>query len=396
MRKNFFIVSVALLLCSVSLFWACQKDGLDTSVKKEVPKALLSASVREGNPFNNSKIRLEDGMLKFDDYKTFLDTYEALKTMSSNGELNRATLSETGHNPDTDIDQELALIPQHPILKAFASSYGLVSEEQKEEIAFKAYLQTAGEIEDFHGSPVYSPMLQAMLNDKRELKIGTFILKFIDENRTALIYNNNMEVLNSVRNTEIGQLKDGHDLYIIDLLNPMKTNDDIFSRDAEGNPRELMGICDIDFDVKPVSGNTFLFENKSTGTNCTSDNSFIWNFGDNSFNNVTGSNQNITHNFTTNQYPYTVTLTALCGPCKGDEHTIIINEPATNNDPCSLLNGITTFEATKPSGGNSVTFKIPGLTTGMTATIDFGDGSPVGSVLPLIPSSFIHLYPPSV
>jgi hypothetical protein len=59
MRKQFFIVSVSLLLCSVSLFWACQKDGLDTSVKKGVPKTLLSASVREGNPFNNLRFVLK-------------------------------------------------------------------------------------------------------------------------------------------------------------------------------------------------------------------------------------------------------------------------------------------------------------------------------------------------
>ena len=311
MKKIFFIASVLLLLCSVSFFWACQKEKPETENRKDVPKALLSATTRTTNPFSDSRIHLVDGMLKFDDYKAFSDTHKALKELSANAALNRTTLEGMGYNPDTDIDAELAVIPQHPILKAFASSFSLNSEEQREETAFKAYLQTSGEIEDFQGSPVYSPELQAMLNDKREVKIGTFILKFIDEDHTALIYNNNMEVLNNLRTTEVGQLRDGFDLYIIDLLDPTKTMDELFTGTEEAGNRELTGICDVKFEATPVSNNTFSFKNLSMGLICLDDNAYEWDFGDGTAKVVTNSNP--THDFTTNMYPYTVTLTKICG-----------------------------------------------------------------------------------
>ena len=387
-QKSFFITSISLLLCSVMFFMACQKDKFETEIKQEVPKALLSATTREGNPFTDSRIHLVDGMLKFDDYKAFNDTHEALKELASNSELNNATLIETGYNPDTDLDEELAVIPSHPVLQAFAHRFGLRSEEQKEEVAFKAHLQTEAKIEDFRGSPVYSPILQSMLNDKREVKIGTFILKFIDENHTALIYNNNMEVLSRVRNTEVGRLRDGFDLYIIDLLDPTKTMDELFTGSEEAGTRELTGICDVKFDANFVSGNIYSFENQSIGKACLL-NTYEWDFGDGTPTFI-GNGNPPNHNFNTNKYPYTVTLTKICGgQCEGVKHTFVIND---KNDPCAGLADIDFF-VTKPLGGNNVTFEIPGLkTTGMTATIDFGNGSPIGTVSNLVPSSFVHLY----
>ena len=43
-----------------------------------------------------------------------------------------------------------------------------------------------------------------------------------------------------------------------------------------------------------------------------------------------------------------------------------------------------------------MTVQIPGLKSTMTATVDFGDQSPVVTIQPFVPSTFSHLYPPSV
>ena len=375
MRKIFFITSISLLLCSVMFFMACQKDKFETVIKKEIPKALLSATTRTSNPFTDSRIHLVDGMLKFDDYKAFNDTHEALKELASNSELNNATLIETGYNPDTDLDEELAVIPSHPVLQAFAHRLGLRSEEQKEEVAFKAHLQTSAKIEDFRGSPVYSPELQAMLNDNREVGIGNFIVKFITENKIALIYNRDLTVLEQVRRTPVENLKDGFNLNMLTVNDAEVGANDIFDKDAEGQIRGLTGgDCKIDFSSNLVSGNTFALKNMSLGNFCTFDDLiFEWNFGDGtSFIGISPPN----HDFNPANYPYTVTLKALCGECAGKTIKKVINMP----NPCADLANIT-FDMEKKNGGNIIDFTVSGLKSGMTATFDFGDQSPITTVI---------------
>ena len=367
---------------------ACQKDKLETEIKKEVPKALLSATTREGNPFTDSRIHLVDGMLKFDDYKAFNDTHEALKELSSNAELNHATLIEMGYNPNTDLDDELAVIPSHPVLQAFAHSFGLRSEEQKEEVAFKAHLQTDAEIEDFRGSPVYSPELQAMLNDNREVGIGNFIVKFITENKIALIYNRDLTVLEQVRSTPVANLKDGFNLNMLTVNDAEVGANDIFDKDAEGQIRGLTGgACEVKFTATVLDGNKFRFINLSKVNldDCPTITAFEWDFGDGTPKVTNGKFQNFEEHTFAGTYPYTVTLKILCGECAGQTFSVVI----TGANPCSSMNTVH-LNSTIITGGVDVMFTPTDLLPGDVAIIDFGDGSATAT---LTSTGLTHSYP---
>jgi hypothetical protein len=377
----------AVVFASILFFLSCQKENQTSDIQTSIPKSILTASSREVNPFTDTRVRVENGMLVFDSYKAFNEIHEGLKKMNSNSDLNRATLVEMGYNPDTDEDEELSVIPQYPVLKAFAERHRLSTEEQKEDIAYKQYLRNLVGEDRYEGSCVYDPTLQAMLNNQRELGIGNFIVKFINLNKIALIYNKNLDVLARVRNTEASLLKDGFDLNMLDVEDAVLGANDIFSEN--GDDRELTGgDCSVKFDAKLIGSNQFEFNNLSQiNIKGICIKRYEWDFGDGI--KEQSNSTTLQHNFTGNAYPYTVTLTVLCGECAGETFSLVVKQP----DPCDVLNFVD-FTAIKQNGGNIVEFQTTGLVSGMTGVFAFGD--PVNTAtadVSAFGSSATHTFP---
>lgn len=370
---------------STLFFLSCQKENQTSNIQASIPKALLAASSRTVNPFMDNRIQLENGMLVFSNYKAFKDIHEGLKEMNSNSDLNHNTLVEMGYNADSDDDAELAVIPEYPVLKAFANRFQLITEEQKEDAAYKQYLNTLVGEDVYEGSCVYDPTLQAMLNDKRELGIGNFIVKFISLNKIALIYNKNLEVLENVRNTEVGLLKNGIDLKILDVEDAVVGANDIFS--GEGDSQELTGgNCDLALTVESMGGDKFKFSQLGalvTPKFCSE--KYEWDFGDGV---VVKNNQLIMeHDFVGKNYPYTVKFTVLCGDCASKTTSIIVT-----GTPCDKLLDVD-FTAIQVGGGNEVQFKTTGLSFGMTGTYDFGDPGANPGIVTFATPNRTHFYP---
>jgi PKD repeat protein len=378
MRKLIYLCCFLAASSSV-IFWSCQKDIQSNIISPaelvatgKVPKSLI-ATGRDFNPFTDNRVRVENGMLVFDDYKAFVDIHEGLKAMYSNASLNHSALIEMGHNPDSDIDAELLAIPANPVLRAFASKFSLVTEEVTEDLRYKAHLQAGNEDEEYVGSCIFDPTIQAMLNDKREVGIGDFIVKFIDLHKIALIYNKNLEVLESVRNTPVEMLKDGFDLNMLDIGDAVVGANDIFKENSDGSRTLTGGECEIKFEaVQLSSSNTFTFTNLSKvpkSLECgIKEKAYLWAFGDGTTAESYGGD--INHTFGENGYPYTVTLTAICGACKNQSFTFVIKQPVI--DPCGLMDFVD-FTATNTNIGNRANFQVSGLKSGMTATLNFGD-----------------------
>ncbi len=76
MRK-FFYLCYAVMTGSILFFLSCQKEK-QTGPTAQVSK-VLTASNRENNPFTDNRVRLENGMLVFENYKAFTDIHDGLK-----------------------------------------------------------------------------------------------------------------------------------------------------------------------------------------------------------------------------------------------------------------------------------------------------------------------------
>jgi hypothetical protein len=392
MRKLMYLC-YAIVLAGVFFFLSCQKENQTSDIQTSTPKSLLTASSREGNPFTDARVRVENGMLVFDNYKAFKEIQKGLKEMASNTELNRNLLVETGYNPDTDEDEELEKLPLHPVFKAFAQRFGIETEQQREEAEFKEYLKTDNNPDDFPDGCSYDPSFKALLNSQREVGVGNFIVKFFSMDKFALIYNRNLSVLEKVRSTSPEQLRNGYDLKIIDENNAITGANEIFSGESEGDRELTGGMCDVNFDAKSVNGNTFEFTNQSIGdliTACPNGVVFEWNFGDGVFVHSGIAEGPIQHTFTSDKYPYTITLKILCGDCAGKVFTKVIEK---GSNPCDISN--INVDAIVILGGNEIDFKISGTKTGDVFSIDFGDNTNETSTLTnSFPFTVQHAYIP--
>jgi PKD repeat protein len=372
MKKYILKTSLFGLFCFTLTFWACQKDSQVQKSTNELP--VLALETNAVNPFTDDRVHLEEGMLAFDDYIAFTEIYNALADLSANPTVKDNCLTSLGIDPLFD-DSEVYdynrenEAPVFPVLMSFETRFNILTERKREALEFKSFLLDGGEPDKFEGSTICDYNLKALLNDKKEIKIGSFIIKYLDVDNIAIISNSDFELLQTVRNTPTTDLKDEGNLFIKDLKNPIKDAIDLFVRDGQGQAIAIKPICNIKFNTTSLANNTFEFINVSTASACgIKQAGFAWDFGDGTTYN--GRNPP-NHTYNSANYPYTVVLTATCGDCEGKSFSFEIKAPT---DPCKTINA--DFTATRPNCGNGVEFTALGNYNfpAYDFAWDFGDG----------------------
>ena len=361
MKKSLFLI---LGLITGSVIWTnCSKSNEDLQVTKS--NSTL-ASGREGSidPFNTTKVRLNEGMLDFDNYRTYKEIYQNLRAIAKNPQAEQNAYQQLGYVMDSDVESN---ITDQPVLEKFERQFNYISARKVEENQFFNFLREGGDPANFRGSFLFNDFLKSMLNQNNEVKIGSRIFKFLDEKNVAIIFNSDFNALQTVRNTPINQLKDFYNVLIWNKYDPEDASLDLFEKDTQGNPIEFAVFCSISFVIKSVSGSTFTFENTSqteAGFPC----GYTWDFGDGTPTFV-GDNPP-PHTYAAGKLPATVKLFAKGKQCGCDKMAFSLNisENSGNVPPCN-----SDFKV-EIKNGNVV--DVIGLSSApnTTFTWNFGDG----------------------
>jgi hypothetical protein len=299
-------------------------DGCTKTEPKELSnstqKELVSArTVAEIDPMTTSKVHVNNGILEFDNYQSYLEVYNGLQRLSKNKAYSDATYQELGINPNPTTD---AMITDSPVSKKFENRFsGFVSARAATEASFFTFLTNGGDTENFEGSWVYDPIQSALLNSLYEIKIGTRYFKFLDKDNIAMILGGDFSKLQTLRNQPASQVKDEFNLFVWNRNDPSDASFELFEKDSEGNPLEIRGICDVKFDIASIKNNTFTFQNLSmieASCNQPPNGNFIWSFGDGTPVVSNATSAPVTHTFAAGKLPSKVTLiysSSVCPSC---------------------------------------------------------------------------------
>ena len=363
MKKSLFLI---LGLITASVIWTnCSKSNEDLQVTKS--NSTL-ASGREGSidPFNTTKVRLNQGMLDFDNYRTYKEIYQNLRAIAKNPEAEQNAYQQLGYVTDSDVESN---ITDQPVLEKFEKQLNYVSARKVEENEFFNFLRQGGDPANFKGSFLYNTFLKSLLNQNNEVKIGSRIFKYIDDTKVVIIFNSDFSALQTVRNTPVVELHDSYNVHIWRKYAENESEFELFERDAEGTPRELSSICKVGFVVKNKVGSTFTFQNTSiTEGTC----EVTWDFGDGTPS-LTGTPLTVispVHTYAFGKLPATVkfTVTGKDCSCNKKSFSFTITENSTFDPPCDP-----DFDG-KLSNGNVLDVTAPFNAPGSTFTWDFGDG----------------------
>lgn len=360
MKKSLILI---LGLITFTLIWTnCSKSNEDIQADKQ-KNTFASSRENPIDPFNTTKVRLSQGMLEFDNYRTYKEIYQNLRTISKNPQAEQNAYQELGYVMDLESQSN---ITDQPILEKFENQFNYLSARKVEENQFFNFLSQGGNPSNFQGSFLFNDFLKSLLNQNNEVKIGSRIFKFLDEKNVAIILNSDFDALQTVRNTPINQLKDFYNVLIWNKYDPEDASLDLFEKDTNGSPLEFSVLCGgVAFSIKSVSGSTFTFENTTQSESLCG---FTWDFGDGTpvFN---GTNPP-PHTYAAGKLPATVKLSAKGKQCGCDKmaFSLGVNENSGNIPPC---NADFTIEV---KNGNVV--DVTGLSSAPNTTFswNFGDG----------------------
>jgi PKD repeat protein len=224
---------------------SCKKD------KENLDQPSLNQAVlfRDGDidPMTTTKVHVENGMLKFDDYPTFKKLYYSLKDLSVDKVYVNAVSEEPAYKADPR--DEFSGV-EYPVLAKYEDRFGFVSLRKSEELRLDAFFNTGGQPENFKKHFIPDPTMKTLLNPQGEVMIGKHIFKHLNPFMTAIITDGDLSKLNYVRNTPLVELQNGVNLYIQNWLMPKPTENPIFIFENDSSePVDFRDACTAKFRV---------------------------------------------------------------------------------------------------------------------------------------------------
>ncbi len=295
-------------------------------------------------------------------------TIESLYQLQGNSNAVNNALETLGFSASESQDDDEE--PSYPILQQFVERFGGFSSLHQSEMERETdFLNQGGNPQNFHDHFIVDPYLQTILNEGLEVKIGQIIYKVLDQYRTILITDGDLNKLEIVRNDPENYAPQ-ENIFTHNALNP-EHDDFLKLYDNAGNEKSL--FCRARFYTYPVALNpnqyTFVSNSQfifSQGANVT----YTWDFGDGSSPYIATGYQGAhppIHTFPAGGYPYTVTL-SISGPACNSTFSQVIANPSS----C-----FAELEAQRSfSHGRTFTFSANNVVgSGLQYTWDFGNGN---------------------
>lgn len=193
------------------------------------------------------------GLLEFSTYGEFQAVYKSLEKIAGDSIANANALAFLGFNIDVINGDGDSFYPEIPILAKFEAQFQFESYRKKEEMAFFNFLQSGGDPRAFPNSIVQDPVLQTLLNQHLEIKIGDKIFKFLDNTNVAVVCNADYSKLPGLRGKKIQEIdRNQENLFLISrwsLEDEKRIFSDSLKTTIRGNE------CDADFNIQVVEVN---------------------------------------------------------------------------------------------------------------------------------------------
>lgn len=199
-KLNIFLVGIFSFLFIVS----CSKSELDKEFMLDSQLNQRSENDLFGKlGISQNDLKLFNGdMLWFKNKSVFKNVKSSLDSLQKDNEviqdyLNSRGLESSKENPFASL--------WNPALSYFESNFeGFNSLGNYEESNAKQFYKDNGALANYESSAfLYDKSLQFMFNDKYEVKIGDFIYKLVNRECLYLIVNDDMESLNTLRNSDL-------------------------------------------------------------------------------------------------------------------------------------------------------------------------------------------------
>jgi len=323
---------------------------------------------QEIDPMTTNTVTVENNMLSFDSYETFIKIYNALKEKSADTQFYRLVYDELGYNTLGENGEEYHE-PENVVLEKFENRFSYNSLRKVEDNSFIEFLNEGNDPKDFNGSFVLDGTFRSLLNEKYEVKIGNYYFKYINSDNLAVVSDGDFSKIENLYGKSIFEIEDELNLHVFNISDP--SIPDITNKNTDDLGIRFVFFCIVRFKTTKIGENTYGFKNISFipwFCNFKGNVQFNWDFGDGTT--FVGKNPPA-HTYSPNGYPYTVTLKTTGTNCCNKTFSRVIQQECDVDFEIKFWNEFKDGN----SLGNVVYFKAHPTTNDYNYHWDFGDGN---------------------